>query len=65
MFVFRPSRTSEQPEDVLRAGLLQNHQLLLVGTQAAAPLRTPAASVEVEQPQGKGVAAAHHQAVGT
>lgn len=31
MLIFRPSGASEQPEDVLRAGLLQNHQLLLVG----------------------------------
>lgn len=28
------SRASEQPEDVLRAGLLQNHQLLLVSASS-------------------------------
>lgn len=33
VFVRWPTGTSEQPEDVLWAGLLQNHQLILVNTE--------------------------------
>jgi len=34
------ARAPEQPEDVLRAGLLQDHQLLLVGTSSARGTRS-------------------------